>query len=107
MSLLREILKEANEQEDPNVSMEFDLGDESHDEDPDSVEKDVVGHVDDEPEMVGDALQHIADYAQELQSMLADMDDEDFPHWWQEKIIVAKHNIDKAKHYLEAKLQDR
>ena len=36
--------------------------------------------------------------------MLGDLEDGDFPHWWQAKIVKAGEFIGSAKHYLEGEL---
>jgi hypothetical protein len=59
---------------------------------------------DDEVGMIKADLYHIYTYAHELHQMLSKMDSYDFPHWWQSKIVEAKHNISSAKHYLEHEL---
>jgi hypothetical protein len=70
----------------------------------DSVTKTVVGHVDDEPDMIRQELYKIGKYAIELYKMLGELPDADLPHWWQSKIVKAGDYISSAKHYLEAEL---
>lgn len=66
------------------------------------VTKTVIGHADDERQMLRRQLANIAEYATELEQMLEQLpENSDFPMWWQSKIILANKCIDKAKHYLE------
>tara|TARA_B110000503_G_scaffold70715_1_gene109865 strand:+ start:439 stop:1281 length:843 start_codon:yes stop_codon:yes gene_type:complete len=70
----------------------------------DSVEKDVIGHVDAEADMIRKELFKMGKYSVELYKMLAKLPDGDFPHWWQAKIVKAGEYLADAKHYLEAEL---
>jgi len=71
----------------------------------DTVTKTVVGHVDDEPDMIRQEIYKIGKYAVELYKMLGEIPDGDLPHWWQSKIVKAGDYISSAKHYLEAELR--
>jgi hypothetical protein len=68
-----------------------------------------LGHQDNEPQMLKADLYRIAKYAVELYKMVDQFDIEgqevDFPQWWQEKIILSKEAMVKAKHYLDSELQ--
>ncbi len=75
-----------------------------------SVKEDLdLGHEDNEPQMLKADLYRIAKYAVELYKMVDQFDIEgqevDFPQWWQEKIILSKEAMVKAKHYLDSELQ--
>jgi hypothetical protein len=70
----------------------------------DQVVKTVVGHVDDEPEMIGSELYKIGKYAVEIHKMLKEVPDGDLPNWWTNKIARAGEYISAAKHYLESEM---
>lgn len=70
----------------------------------DEVVKTVVGHVDDEPDMLRQELFKIGKYAVELYKMLGEVPNGDLPQWWTAKIVKASDYISSAKHYLEAEL---
>lgn len=70
----------------------------------DDVTKVAVGHVDAEADMMRKELFKIGKYSVELYKMLGDLEDGDFPHWWQAKIVKAGEFIGSAKHYLEGEL---
>lgn len=70
----------------------------------DSVEKDVIGHVDNEADMLRKELFKMGKYSVELYKMLDKLPDGDFPHWWQSKIVKAGEYLSSAKHYLEGEL---
>ena len=70
----------------------------------DEVTKVAVGHVDAEADMMRKELFKIGKYSVELYKMLGDLEDGDFPHWWQAKIVKAGEFIGSAKHYLEGEL---
>jgi hypothetical protein len=70
----------------------------------DDVTKVAVGHVDAEADMLRKELFKIGKYSVELYKMLGDLQDGDFPHWWQAKIVKAGEFIGSAKHYLEGEL---
>ena len=72
----------------------------------DEVTKTVVGHVDDEPDMLRQELYKIGKYAVELHKMLKEIPNGDLPEWWASKIIRASDYISTAKHYLEAELNN-
>ncbi len=72
----------------------------------DEVTKTVVGHVDDEPDMLRQELYKIGKYAVELHKMLKEIPNGDLPEWWAAKIIRAGDYISTAKHYLEAELNN-
>ena len=68
------------------------------------VTKDVVGHTDDEPDMIRKELFKLGKYSVELYKMLGDLPNADFPHWWQAKVVKAGQYLSDAKHYLESEL---
>jgi hypothetical protein len=70
----------------------------------DIVTKTVVGHVDDEPDMVRQELYKMGKYAVELYKMLGEVPNGDLPEWWTAKITKAADYLSTAKHYLEAEL---
>ncbi len=71
----------------------------------DETEKTVVGHLDDERDMIKKQLFQMGNYCVELYKMLEKMPgDVDFPHWWQSKLIKADDYIGACKHYLENEL---
>ena len=72
----------------------------------DEVVKTVVGHVDDEPDMLRQELYKIGKYAVALHKMLKEIPNGDLPEWWSSKIIRASDYISSAKHYLEAELNN-
>ena len=72
----------------------------------DEVVKTVVGHVDDEPDMIRQELSKIGKYAVELHKMLKEIPNGDLPQWWTAKIVRASDYISSAKHYLEAELNN-
>lgn len=72
----------------------------------DTVTKTVVGHRDDETKMMQRELQKIEKYAAELSSMMDQIQDGDYPHWWQAKLVKAGDYISTIKHYLEAELDN-
>lgn len=72
----------------------------------DEVVKTVVGHVDDEPDMLRQELYKIGKYAVELHKMLKEIPNGDLPQWWTSKIVRAGDYISSAKHYLEAELNN-
>jgi len=64
--------------------------------------KTVIGHTDDERDMIKKRLYQMGKYCVELYKMLDDLpDNADFPHWWQAKITKAEDYISTTKHYLE------
>lgn len=72
----------------------------------DEVEKTVVGHTDDEKDMIMKQLYQTGKYCVELHKMMRDMpDNADFPHWWQAKLVKAFDYIGMTKHYLENELK--
>ena len=72
----------------------------------DEVVKTVVGHADDEPDMIRKELYKIGKYAVELHKMLKEVPNGDLPQWWTAKIVRASDYISSAKHYLEAELNN-
>jgi hypothetical protein len=70
----------------------------------DSVEKDIIGHVDAEADMIRKELFKMGKYSVELYRMLDKLPNGDFPHWWQAKLVKAGEYLADAKHYLEAEL---
>ena len=73
--------------------------------DQERIDRAVIGHRDNEKDMLKKELLHSGSYSIELYKMLDSLpDDADFPHWWQGKIIEAVRLLDSAKHYLEGEL---
>jgi len=70
----------------------------------DSVEKDIIGHIDAESDMLRKELFKMGKYSVELYRMLDKLPNGDFPHWWQAKLVKAGEYLADAKHYLEAEL---
>ena len=68
------------------------------------VTKDVIGHRDNEPDMIRKELFKMGKYSVELYRMLGELPNGDFPHWWQAKIVKAGQYLSNAKHYLEGEL---
>ena len=68
------------------------------------VTKDVIGHRDNEPDMIRKELFKLGKYSVELYKMLGDLPNGDFPHWWQAKVVKAGQYLSDAKHYLESEL---
>jgi len=61
-----------------------------------------LSHDEDELEMIKSDLYSIAKDAAELCKLVKNLQSPvDFPHWWQTKIIDAKHNVSAAAEYLE------
>ena len=77
--------------------------DESINED-EQVTKDVIGHTDNEPDMIRKELYKMGKYSVELYKALGELPNGDFPHWWQAKIVKAGQYLSNAKHYLDAEL---
>ena len=77
--------------------------DESINED-EQVTKDVIGHRDNEPDMIRKELYKMGKYSVELYKALGELPNGDFPHWWQAKIVKAGQYLSNAKHYLDAEL---
>jgi hypothetical protein len=72
----------------------------------DDVEKTVIGHEDNEKEMLMKQIYQMGKYSVELYKMLGNLpEDADFPHWWQSKIVKASDYVGAAKHYLENELE--
>ena len=70
------------------------------------VEKDAVGHVDDERDMLKSGLYQAGCSAVKLHKLLAELpDNADLPHWWQAKVIKAQDYLDGALDYLESELK--
>lgn len=67
----------------------------------DEVEKTVVGHVDDETNMIRKELYQMGKYCVELFRMMEQFPEGDYPHWWQSKITKASEYLSAAKHYME------
>ena len=69
-----------------------------------------LGHEDNEPHMLKADLYCIGKYSMDLYKILDGFDDGetefDFPHWWQSKIIKARHMLTSAKHYLDFELKE-
>lgn len=70
----------------------------------DTVTKTVVGHVDDEPDMLRQELYKMGKYCIDLYKMLGEVPNGDLPEWWSAKIVKASDYISTAKHYLDAEL---
>jgi len=70
----------------------------------DEVTKDVIGHVDNEADMLRKELFKMGKYSVELYKMLDQLPEGDFPHWWQAKIVKAGEYLSSAKHYLDGEL---
>ena len=70
----------------------------------DQIEKTVVGHVDDEPDMIRQDLYMIGKNCLDLYKMLANIPNGDLPEWWTAKIVKAADYISAAKNYLDAEL---
>ena len=68
------------------------------------VTKDVIGHTDNEPDMIRKELIKLGKYSVELYKMLGELPNADFPHWWQAKVVKAGQYLSDAKHYLESEL---
>lgn len=68
------------------------------------VDKEAIGHVDNEPDMIRQQLYILGSDAVALYKMLGDLPNGDFPHWWQGKIIKAVDYIQAAKNYLDSEL---
>jgi hypothetical protein len=68
------------------------------------VTKDVIGHVDNESNMLRKELFKIGKDSIELYKMLDKLPEGDFPHWWQAKVVKSGEYISSAKGYLEAEL---
>lgn len=68
------------------------------------VTKDVIGHRDNEPDMIRKELYKMGKYSVELYRALGELPNGDFPHWWQAKIVKAGQYLSNAKHYLDAEL---
>lgn len=68
------------------------------------VTKDVIGHVDNESNMIRKELFKIGKDSIELYKMLDKLPEGDFPHWWQAKVVKSGEYISSAKGYLEAEL---
>ncbi len=70
------------------------------------VEKDAVGHVDDERDMIKSGLYQMGCSAVKLHKLMSSLpEDADLPHWWQSKVVKAQDYLDSALDYLEAELQ--
>jgi hypothetical protein len=70
----------------------------------DQVVKTVVGHVDDEVDMIAKELYKIGKYSIALHRMLKQVPNGDLPQWWTGKIVKAGEYISAAKHYLDGEL---
>lgn len=77
----------------------------TEDETGDSVEKTVVGHVDDESRMIKQQLFQAGQYCVDLYKMMDSIPNGDLPAWIQSKITRATDYISDVKHYLEAELE--
>ena len=68
------------------------------------VEKQAVGHIDNERGMLMKNLYLIGKASIDMHKMLKDLPDSDFPHWWQSKIVKAQNYLDGARNYLDSEL---
>lgn len=68
------------------------------------VEKQAIGHIDNERGMLMKNLYLIGKASIDMHKMLKDLPDSDFPHWWQSKIVKAQNYLDGARNYLDAEL---
>ena len=68
------------------------------------VTKDVVGHTDNEPDMIRKELFKMGKYSVELYKLIGELHNADFTHWWQAKIVKAGQDLSNAKHYIEGEL---
>ena len=68
------------------------------------VEKQAVGHIDNERGMLMKSLYLIGKASIDMHKMLKDLPDSDFPHWWQSKIVKAQNYLDGARNYLDSEL---
>ena len=72
----------------------------------DDVEKTVIGHEDNEKDMLMKQIYQLGKYSVELYKMLNALpDDADLPSWWQAKIVKAADYVGAAKHYLENEIE--
>lgn len=69
-----------------------------------SVDKVAVGHVDNESDMMRKQLYTMGVQTIKLYKMLSKLEDGDFPHWWQAKIVRAAEYIEAAHNYLDSEL---
>ena len=70
------------------------------------VDKDAVGHVDDERDMIKSGLYQTGCSAVKLHKLISSLpENADLPHWWQSKVIKAQDYLDSALDYLEAELE--
>jgi len=86
-----------NEDGEPGVDYKSDTGE-------GDVEKQAVGHIDNERGMLMKNLYLIGKASIDMHKMLKDLPDSDFPHWWQSKIVKAQNYLDGARNYLDAEL---
>jgi hypothetical protein len=67
------------------------------------VDKDAVGHIDDERDMIKSGLYQMGCAAVKLHKLMSSLpEDADLPHWWQSKVIKAQDYLDSALDYLES-----
>lgn len=69
------------------------------------ITKRVVGHHDNEARMMQRDLLKIRDYADELVQVLDGLQDGDFPHWWQAKVVKAANYMGAVKHFLDGEMR--
>lgn len=86
-----------NEDGEPGVNYKSDTGE-------GDVEKQAVGHIDNERGMIMKNLYLIGKASIDMHQMLKELPDSDFPHWWQSKIVKAQNYLDGARNYLDAEL---
>ena len=70
----------------------------------DTVSKTVVGHVDDEPDMLRQNLYQLGRDCIDIYRMLGEVPNGDLPEWWTAKLVKAADYISAAKNYLDAEL---
>lgn len=69
------------------------------------ITKRVIGHHDNEARMMQRDMLKIRDYADELIQQLDSMQDGDFPHWWQAKVVKAANYMSAVKHFLDGEMR--
>lgn len=69
------------------------------------VTKQVIGHEDSENRMLQRELLELRHHTDELLKMMEDLDEGDYPHWWQAKLVKANDYIAKLKHFLMHELE--
>lgn len=67
--------------------------------------KQIVGHEDNETRMMQRDILEMRDHLDELMKMMNDLENGDYPHWWQAKLVKANDYIAKLKHFLKGELE--